>query len=101
MILAVIFVPGGPLDPEFVTQCLAHCSRRGYEVTGLVRGDWPAAFQMLADRVATVVVFARREHLDADREPRVEFVGRDTRNLRPHLQAPAPQPPTRRPRIIE
>lgn len=97
---AVAFVPEGPLDEIFVAQCLAHCAHRGYEVAGLVRGDWPTVMAMLDAGLASVVVFAREEHIDPAREPRIEVCGETTQALYRH--APGPEPVTnqrRRPHI--
>jgi hypothetical protein len=68
---AVIFVPAEHVAVH-VTQCLNYCSARGYDVAGVVRGNWKAAANMLATGVAGVIVAARLDHLNPDREPRTE-----------------------------
>lgn len=73
MPIAVIFVPAAHLA-TYAHQCLEYCSARGYEVAGVVQGDWAAATTMLVNRVAGILVVARPDHLDPDREPRVEVV---------------------------
>lgn len=103
MTSAVVFVPSGPIDDVFVNQGIAHCTRRDYKVAGLVRGNWPAALAMIAAGLASVIVFARREHRDEKWEPRVEYCGEDTQAL--FRRAPGPDlAPTRpgrgRPRIV-
>jgi hypothetical protein len=99
LIRAIAFLPSGPIDDVFANQCIAHCAHRGYEVAGLVRGDWPTALSMLAAGLATVVVFARQEHLDAEWEPRVEFCGETTQAL--FRREPGPDvEPGRRGRLI-
>lgn len=80
MTLAIAFVPAGPIDPVYVSQCIAHCNHRGYTFAGLAR-DWPTAFKMIKAGLASVVVFARQEHVDPDREPRIEVCGETTQEL--------------------
>lgn len=100
MTFAIAFVPDGPLDLVFVNQCIAHCNHRGYTFAGLAR-DWPTALKMIAAGLASVVVFARQEHLDPAREPRVEVCGETTQQL--FRKSPGPAPVTNqrdRPHII-
>jgi hypothetical protein len=90
---AVIFVPIDNIE-LYATQCYDYCIAMDYEVTGIVRGDFAAAFAMLIDHSADVLVVARPEHLDGidvDGEvPRIEFavppdpdhVRKDERNTR-------------------
>lgn len=87
MINAIALVPDGPID-VYLNQCIAHCSHRGYAFVGLVR-NWSAALDMLRPGLATVVVFARPEHLDPDREPRVEVCGETTQQLFRQSAVPA------------
>lgn len=98
MTIAIAFVPAGLLDLVFVNQCIAHCNHRGYTFAGLVR-DWPTALKMIAAGMASVVVFAREEHLDPAREPRVEVCGETTQQL--FRKAPGPDHgPGRRGRLV-
>jgi hypothetical protein len=69
--IAVIFVPAHDIA-EFGKQCMDYCAARGYEVAGVIRGDWNAAISMTRASSATVVVIASWDHLDPDRKPRVE-----------------------------
>jgi hypothetical protein len=107
MIKAVAFVPPGPLNNEYVNNCLTHMHHRGYKVAGLVRGDWEAALAMVAGGEASVIVFARKEHMDEQWEPRVEFCGEETIRLCEapgEAKPPRPRndgPSGRRPRRIE
>lgn len=73
MTIAVIFVPAAHVA-IYAAQCLDYCAARGYEVAGVVAGDWAAAAAMLIHRTAGIIVVARPDHLDPDREPRVEVV---------------------------
>jgi hypothetical protein len=73
---AVIFVPAEHVAIH-VTQCLSYCGARGYKVAGVVRGNWEAAANMLATGAAGVLVTARLEHLNPDREPRTEVASGD------------------------
>lgn len=92
MTTAVVFVPATAIVP-FAKQCLDYCAARGYEIAGVIRGDWAAVARMLITGAASIVVVARREHLDPDREPRVEVLAevaslalpRTARNRRPQL----------------
>jgi hypothetical protein len=87
---AVIFVPESG-DIVATARCLEHCQSRGYDVAGVVRGDWPAVVDMVRDSVAAVVIASRREHIDPTWTPRIEFVGDD-----PPAAAPAGRMPPRR-----
>lgn len=71
MTIAVIFVPAAHIA-TYASQCFDYCAARGYEVAGVVHGDWAAAAAMLMSRTAGVLIVARGEHLDPNREPRVE-----------------------------
>lgn len=87
MTTAVIFVPTDHIE-WYASQCYAYCLTMGYEVAGIVRGNWGAAVAMLVKQTANVLVVARPEHLDdiaavAD-EPRIEFaVPPDAPHARP------------------
>jgi hypothetical protein len=97
LIQAIALVPDGPLD-VYLSQCIAHCAHRGYVFAGLAR-DWPAALDMLKAHLASVVVFARQEHLDPQREPRVEVCGETTQALFRRHPGPHPEP-GRRGRLV-
>lgn len=73
MTVALIFVPAGQFDPH-AARCLAYCEERGYEVTGIVSGDWKAASDLLCHNFAGVMVVSIAEHLDPHRRPRLEIV---------------------------
>lgn len=73
---AIIFIPAAHIA-AYAGQCLDYCAARGYQVAGIVHGDWAAAAGMLMGRAAGVMVVARPDHLDPDREPRVEVVDKD------------------------
>lgn len=90
MTTAVVFVPAGHVIP-YAAQCLNYCAAKGYTVAGVVTGNWAAVGAMLLERAAAVVVVARPEHLEPDREPRLEiaFPAEDAR-------ADLPQLPSRR-----
>lgn len=74
MTTAVIFIPAGR-NHLYADQCYDYCTARGYRVAGVVTGDWDAVLEMLRNHSADVVVVARADHLDPNREPRVEVVG--------------------------
>lgn len=74
MAIAVIFVPAAVHVATYATQCLDYCAARGYEVAGVVTCDWAAAAAMLIARRAGILVVARPDHLDPNREPRTEVV---------------------------
>lgn len=76
MPIAIIFVPAAHLA-TYASQCLDYCAARGYQVAGVVHGDWAAAAGMLINRAAGIIVVARPDHLDPDREPRIEVAGPD------------------------
>lgn len=92
MVCAVVFVPAADIVP-YANQCLEYCISRGYEIAGVIRDDYSAAAEMLLSGAATVLVVARREHLDPGREPRLEVLAEvaamsqsiTARNRRPRL----------------
>lgn len=84
MTIAVIFVPAVHQFATYASQCLEYCAARGWVVLG-VDHDWEAAAKVLKSGLAGVLVVARPDHLDPDREPRVEVVD----------QGPAPAMPPR------
>ena len=90
--VAVVFVPDAKVVP-YAKLCLDYCARRGYDIAGVIRGDWPAVAAMLATKAVGVVVVARREHLEPDREPRVEVLAEVAAQSRPILAR------NRRPRL--
>lgn len=92
---AVIFVPQIYQVAQYAATCLEHCARHGYEVVGLVHGDWKAAAEMLYGGSVAVLVVARPDHLDPGRLPRVEVVP-DSEPVSPVAGTPA----RRRPRSI-
>ncbi len=69
MISAVIFTPF--IHAGQIAQCLDYCARHGYEVLGVVTGDWKAAAAAAVDATAVLVV-PRPDNLDPDRLPRTE-----------------------------
>lgn len=77
----ILLPPGDPIDGEFAQQCMAHIGRRRDYRLYTILDNWADVMQVLATRPATVVVAARPEHLDPDRQPRMEFVGEETRRL--------------------
>lgn len=81
MTSAVILVPDIEGKYLFAAQCLDYCAARGYDVAGMIVGDWSAVVDVVRARSIAVVVVARGEHLNPDREPRIEVAtpggGRD------------------------
>jgi hypothetical protein len=82
---ALIYIPPGKMNDLQANQCLDHCLKRGYQVAGVIKGDWDAVLKALDDGLATVVVVARRTHLDPSWESQIEFVGKRTRDLTSHM----------------
>lgn len=79
---AAIFLPADlPEDGLFTQQALMHIERRGYQLACMPLRDWPTVLHILRERLATVIVVARSEHLDPGFEPRVEVVGEETQRL--------------------
>jgi hypothetical protein len=78
---AVIFVPPGGFDVA-AARCLDYCAAKKYHVVGIVRGDWPAAAQMIRNGLAAVIVVSSLDQLEPDREPRIEVVPRRLPNRR-------------------
>lgn len=71
---AVIYVPAALHLATYAAQCLSYCTLKGYEVVGIVATDWAAVLTVVTTSTAQVIVVARPDHLDPDREPRIEVV---------------------------
>lgn len=76
MTSAVIYVPIAILAAnayvKFLAACHEHCVVHGYEVIGVAR-TWDEVTEALASHEHPgVVVVARPDHLDPNREPRLE-----------------------------
>jgi hypothetical protein len=82
MTTAVVFVPYTD-SVQYASQCLTYCAIKGYDVAGVVTGNWPAVAAMLLDGIAGVVVVARPEHVDPQRQPRLEVAVLDRPNAAP------------------
>jgi hypothetical protein len=73
MTTAVVFVLSQYLMPD-AERCITYCLARGYDMIGVIKDDWDAAFGMLVAGTVTVVVAADPHHVDPGRTPRVEYV---------------------------
>lgn len=67
---AILFIPGG--NCAWMDTCAQYTARHGYQVIAVVSA-WADAMR-LARLHSAVVVAGRREHLPADRLPRLEIV---------------------------
>lgn len=85
-ILAVLFLPDSACG--WLDTCAMYTARHGYQVVAVVH-VWADAVR-LARQHAAVVVAGRREHLPADRLPRLEIVVEegDTATNKPIRQRP-------------
>ncbi len=72
--IAVIAVPTATHLALFGTQCYQYCAARGYDVAGVITGNLIAAFEMLANHTADVLVVARQSHVGSVVDPRIEVV---------------------------
>lgn len=77
MTTAVIFVPNGQYE-LYASLCLNYCVAKGYEIGGVIQGDWEAVVRTISAGIATVVVVARPEHINPAWEPRIEIAGTAT-----------------------
>jgi hypothetical protein len=72
---AVIYVPIALLSADAytdaLTRCRAYCDRCGYTIIGIAR-TWAEVEEAYARREIGVLVVDRPDHLDPDREPRIE-----------------------------
>lgn len=73
---AIIYVPSEDSE-RWQARCIEHCDRKGYAAVSLVidatREQWRAVCLMLMAGEADVLVVGRRDHLAADRLPRIEY----------------------------
>jgi hypothetical protein len=97
-IRAVIYVPDTSETDRWYRTALEYCEAHRYEVVGVVTercaGDcWVDVIEMLRTGEANIAVIGRRDHLPAQRSPRIEVIA----------EATTPRAPTtrhRRPRAI-
>lgn len=92
---AIAYVPHDDIE-QSTLACLAHADRRGYQVQGVIVGNWEDALSMALEGLVDVVVVARREHLPPEVLPRVEFA---EDHERVEVAGPLPPPRRRRPRL--
>jgi len=75
VITAVIYIPIALLSAGHYTdalaRCHAYCARCGYTVIGIAR-TWEEVEEAYARRDIGVLVVDRPDHLDPNREPRIE-----------------------------
>lgn len=101
MTTAVVFVPVEDFT-EFAAQCLEYCRTCGYQVRGLVRGDWRAVLALLGAGQADLAVVAQVAHAWMPGAPRIEVAtpagGRDAQTgRRPTNTRTVPVPAVPRP----
>ena len=77
--IAIIYIPAHAYH-AYAAQCLDYCDARGYQLAGVVCGNWHAAVRMLATSAVDVLILARPEQLEAeirgqdgDQQPHIEF----------------------------
>lgn len=72
---AVIYVPVALLPTvaydEALARCYAYCARCDYIVIGIAR-TWAEVEEAYANRDIGVLVVDRHDHLDPNRQPRIE-----------------------------
>ena len=91
--IAIIYIPAHAYH-AYAAQCLDYCDARGYQLAGVVCGNWHAAVTMLATSAVDVLIVARPEQLEAeirgqadDDQPHIEFaVPPDPADARPAEQ---------------
>jgi len=89
---AVIYIPAAQHLANYADQCIAYCVVKGYEVTGVITTDWVDVMAVMAARAAQVIVVARPDHLDPDREPRIEVVDQGASHaVPPRNSGPVPR----------
>ena len=63
--IAIIYIPAHAYH-AYADQCLDYCDARGYQLAGVVCGNWHAAVTMLATSAVDVLILARPEQLEAE-----------------------------------
>jgi hypothetical protein len=86
MTRAIVFVP--PVEHMFMyaDRCYEHAAANHYDVEGFVMGNWRQAAEILKAGYAEVLLYAREEHLDPHRKPRIERATPDLPTLQPDVQ---------------
>jgi hypothetical protein len=84
---AGLFVPHGADFARWRDTCAAHAHNRGYAIVAIAT-TWDAAQAMLTAGEAVVAVVGRRDHLPADRLPRLEVVNEQPASLDPRRRRP-------------
>lgn len=73
MISAVVFVPAGPETERWLAICAEYCANHRYEIVA-VATIWDDVTTVLEAREAELAIVARRDHLPADRQSRLEVI---------------------------
>jgi len=84
---AVIWIAADPEWDRYAGWCVSYCTRKGYDIVAVVDGRaggrYDDAWQLTRDGRADVIVTPARDHLPADRLPRIEVVAEERRHLVP------------------
>jgi hypothetical protein len=86
MTRAIVFVPPVAHMFMYADQCYEHAAARHYDVESFVMGNWRQAAEILQAGLADVLLYARDEHLDPHRKPRIERATPDLPTLQPDVQ---------------
>lgn len=94
----LIYIPLGEAGAAALAECLAYAEQAHpeWDFAGVVAGSWQAAFGMLANGDADVVLVAQRADLPADRLPRIVAVEEELAATPPRDSR---RPGGRRPRL--
>src|SRR5258707_6855157 len=98
----IIYVPDTPDTDRWYRLALEYCERRRYSVVGLVAekpegGGWQAVLELFRADAADVVVVGRRDHLPAQRRPRMQVIAQAPPRRSSTARQRAPGAVTRRP----
>ncbi|GAA2681567.1 hypothetical protein [Actinoplanes palleronii] len=80
MTKAVIYLPAGEINATWLSSCLDHCQRRGYEASVII-GNETAVGELLLLGEVRIVIVARPEHFNPQWWPTIEVVGAETRRI--------------------
>jgi hypothetical protein len=84
---AVIYVPQVGHMFMYADQCYRYAAAKGYHVVNFVPGNWrQAAALVVPGAAASVLLVARHEHLDPQREPRLEIAVPDDQPHHPRTR---------------
>lgn len=101
---AIIWLPDDPEWERYAGWCHDYCETTEREIVAIIDaragGQFIDAMRMFIGGEADTIVVARRDHLPADRVPRVEVVAEERRHVAPATRDQHRQQHEARPKFL-